>query len=96
MSEHPIGHRPVNWGAVGVLVTLGAYALTGAMGYAIVREQGNNNKDSIEKLQAQDREHTAGLAKMREDRSIETKINDLTLEVRLLRQQVEQSNNKKR
>lgn len=81
---------------IGVLVTVGLTIIAGVAAFTVVREQGNNNTDSISRLNATVGEQGVAIQRMREDRSIETKINDLTLEVRLLRQQVELSNKEKK
>jgi hypothetical protein len=83
----------VDWGTVlTAVVVLGGIIAA----FVVVREQGNNNTAQITVLNRSDSEQNIAIQKMREDRSIETKIYDLTLEVRLLRQQVEMSNKDKR
>jgi hypothetical protein len=93
MSDSLRPHRPIEWSLV---LTLVAMIVGATLAFGVVREQGNSNTDKIGKLEGATAEHGVQLQKMREDRSIETKIYDLTLEVRLLRQEVEQSNKKKR
>lgn len=88
--------RSINWSMVGVLVTVAVYVVTSVIAFVVVREQGNYNTDSIGKLNSVVGEQGVAIQRMREDRSIETKIYDLTLEVRLLRQQVEMSNKEKK
>lgn len=94
MSESQ--HRSVDWGMVGVMATIGLAIIAGVAAFIVVREQGNNNTASIARLNASVGEQGVVIQRMREDRSIETKIYDLTLEVRLLRQQVEMSNKEKK
>jgi hypothetical protein len=85
--------RTLDWGSIITLVLL---VIGGVVAFVVVREKQANMIDDITDLRAKDRVHDEAIAKMREDRSIETKINDLTIEVRLLRQEVEQSNKDKR
>jgi uncharacterized protein YlxW (UPF0749 family) len=94
--SEPIGHRPINWNAVSVIVAFGAYLVFGAMAFAVVREQGNNNEKAISRQAEEDRDQNDRIRAIENNRSLETRINDLTIEVRLLRQQVEQSNKDKR
>lgn len=84
--------RHIDWGLV---LTLVGMIVAGVAAFIVVREQGAYNTAQIEKLNNSDAEQNVAIQRMREDRSLETKINDLTLEVRLLRQQVEQSNKRR-
>ena len=93
MSDSVRPARHVDWGLV---VTLAMIIAGGVTAFVVVRERVETNTSDITSLRETDREHTSAISKMREDRSLETKITDLTLEVRLLRQEVEQANKKKR
>lgn len=93
MSDSTRPHRPIDWGLVATLVMMIAGTV---LAFAVVREQGNYNTQQITDLNKLTAEQGVAIQRMREDRSIETKINDLTLEVRLLRQQVEMSNKDKK
>jgi hypothetical protein len=85
--------RTLDWGSIITLVLL---IVGAAVAFVVVREKQVNMIDDITDLRAKDREHSGAIEAIRSDRALETKINDLTLEVRLLRQEVGQMNRKKR
>lgn len=93
MSDSLRPLRSLDWGAILTIVVM---VIGGVVAFVVVREKQSVLIEDIVDLRRRDHEQDEAIANMREDRSIETKINDLTLEVRLLRQQVEQSNSDKR
>ena len=93
MSDSLRPQRAIDWG---LLVTIGVLAVGGVAAFVVVREQGNSNTEKIAKQAEVDRDQNDRIRAIENNRSLETKLNDLTLEVRLLRQQVEMSNKDKR
>lgn len=95
-GEHPIGHRPINWSAIGVVTSiLGTIAL-GAMGYGILSEKISNLEIGYRDRLGVDREQNESIVRIREDRALEREVADLKTEVRLLRQAFEQQTRERR
>jgi len=91
--EQPIGHRPIDWGSVLTVVVL---VIGAVIAFVVVREKQERLVEDLAELRGVDRTHTEQIAKIREDRSIERQLNELTLKVELLRQEVAQGNKDKR
>jgi hypothetical protein len=94
--SEPIGHRPINWNAVSVVAAFGAYLVFGAMAFAVVREQGNNNEKAITMQAEEDRDQNDRIRAIETNRSLEMQIADLKNEVVRLSVLIENDTKKKR
>lgn len=93
MSDSLRPLRSLDWGSI---LTVVAMAIAGVVAFVVVREKQAAIIEDIVELRAADREHGDEISKIKEDRALEQKVNDLIIEVRLLRQEVEQINKAKR
>jgi hypothetical protein len=83
----------IDWSLVVTLVVLFGGGITS---FVVLREAVANLRENVGDLRAKDREHSEAISEIREDRRIEKQINDLTTEVKLLRQEVGQLSKEKK